>query len=307
MCSLTCPEVAEQIDLYAAGECAGADRLAIRRHLEGCPACAQTHEEARHLQGLLDLRLQEADRLRRLRQRLEAEDVPRLLPLPKRLSFSRQAAALAALLLLTIGLSWWTMPGPRPEQTGGLGFAVALVDAPSRAVPGVMAKDIPQAAGEAQAPKHRTYILDLGGKTPEAYRQQLRAAAEANQLPPPPEVNLALEVRNTTDREMLLWPGSDGTELKLDLRGPGLVRFAMQGEAAPFLTPEKIRLAPGESHSVPIPRLIDGSLGRLRSLFWTEPGVYTLTVHYRVLVSLDGLKSFRTVSSGPIRIELQSR
>jgi ferric-dicitrate binding protein FerR (iron transport regulator) len=111
MNALTCREVAAEIDLDAAGECDPALHAAIQRHLASCPDCARLHQEAQQLLGLLDLQFQEPDRLRRLHARLDTEGSSRP-PRPWLLRFPRQAAALAALLLLMIGLNLTGRPGP---------------------------------------------------------------------------------------------------------------------------------------------------------------------------------------------------
>ena len=104
MNTLTCPQVVEQIELYAAGECDEPERTAIQRHLASCSACARAEREARQLAGLLDIRFQEPDRLERLQRRIESEGRwrPRsVLPLVRRL------AAAAAVVALAVGLSFW--------------------------------------------------------------------------------------------------------------------------------------------------------------------------------------------------------
>src|SRR5439155_21220681 len=97
MSPLTCPDVEARLDLYAADECDPAEADAIRRHLAHCPRCVAACDEARQLVGLLDLRLQEPERLSRLEARLAAaEGAPRrrVLRFPAGL---RHVAALAAM------------------------------------------------------------------------------------------------------------------------------------------------------------------------------------------------------------------
>src|SRR5262245_34063878 len=113
MSPLTCSEVEAHIELYAADECDSPTRAAVRRHLAGCPACAQAHEEVRQLLGLLTVRFQEEEGIERLQARLAAE-ARRSRLRSGVLPFVRRAAAMAAALLLTVGpFSWlWLARSP---------------------------------------------------------------------------------------------------------------------------------------------------------------------------------------------------
>src|SRR5262249_4880478 len=125
MTPLSCDEVRTQIDLYAAGECGEPARSAIGRHLTRCPGCARAHEEARQLVGLLDLRFGEPRRLERLRDRIEAEARPRPARL-RLLRFPRQVAALAALLLLAVGVLFSASPAEVAPAPGAVQARSAL-------------------------------------------------------------------------------------------------------------------------------------------------------------------------------------
>jgi hypothetical protein len=130
----TCTKVEEQIDLYAAGESDAAARQAIEQHVQDCRACAELCREARRLQGLLGLHFQAEGRLPQLLSRLEAELHKVPLKKARLTAFARTAAALAAMLLVVVGLFQWLGPDHSPGQ-GSL-FARALDprgwDVPSR-------------------------------------------------------------------------------------------------------------------------------------------------------------------------------
>ncbi len=115
MSVLTCPEVEELIDLHAAGACDAAAAAAVRAHLAACPDCARAHREAERLQGLLDVHYQAPAALRRLHERLDTEAAPRRLG-ARGFPRAQRIAALAALVLLTLGLTW--LMGP--AGSGGL-------------------------------------------------------------------------------------------------------------------------------------------------------------------------------------------
>jgi anti-sigma factor RsiW len=189
---MTCPDVESRIDLYAADECGAAEADAIRRHLGECPRCASACEEARQVVSLLDLRLQEPDRLRRLHARLAAEGAPRrrVLRLPVPL---RRAAALAAMLLITLGLVGWLTPGLKTAETDG----------------GLVAVLAPQAR------------LNPGMEMARADRKQA------------PDVELTLTLRNAGDRSLRVWVEGPQAELSLEVSGPGTVRVPVAEEPAP--------------------------------------------------------------------------
>jgi hypothetical protein len=107
MKTLACDDVEAQIELYAAGECDPAASAAVRAHLAGCDRCGRSMEEARRLLGLLDARYQEQERLTRLWDRLETEEGRPFWPPSMKHPWLRRAVALAAMLLLVVGLFGW--------------------------------------------------------------------------------------------------------------------------------------------------------------------------------------------------------
>jgi hypothetical protein len=116
----TCTEVENQIELYAAGESDEPARAAIGDHLRRCATCSRAYREAQQLLGLLDTRFQEEDRLSRLRALLEVEDQRLKFRRSPVLPFLRKASALAAMLLVVVGLFQW-LGGDRPGRPGGTG------------------------------------------------------------------------------------------------------------------------------------------------------------------------------------------
>src|SRR5205085_1560015 len=102
MNSLTCAQADEMLELSLVGACKADERRALEDHLDACPACSANFDKARQLVGLLDLHYQMPYRLARLKQRLRQEQKARRHPGHMMV---RQFAALAALLLVTLGLS----------------------------------------------------------------------------------------------------------------------------------------------------------------------------------------------------------
>ncbi len=70
-----------------------------------------------------------------------------------------------------------------------------------------------------------------------------------------------------------------------------------------------MRLAAGESFSIPIRKLASGSPGAVHYLYWTEPGEYTLTVLLRAAVETDAPGGRREVvtTSRPIKILVEAQ
>jgi hypothetical protein len=221
MSPMSCPDVEARLDLYAADECDPAETEAVRRHLAHCPRCAAACDEARQLVGLLELRLQEPERLSRLEIRVAKEAQPRrrVLRFPPAL---RRVAALAAMLILTAGPVGWLTRGLPPAEFSGR-LAVSLQQEQERGPAAMVAPavDVPRAA-----PKEM------------------------------PAVHLTLELRNTTDRPMRVWVAGPPTELRLELRGPGARSAPAKAATEPIA--DSVVLRPGESHFVHVTSLTDG-------------------------------------------------
>jgi hypothetical protein len=298
---LSCLEVLEQIELYATGECDETEKSAIRQHLAHCPACFRAEQEARAMLGLLDLRLQEPDRLRRLQARLCTEEGrPRSVTL---LPFARRIAAIAAMLLLAVGLSVWFRVQESLDQRSANPIVVALGSAETvRNVAPAMVDLKPTPMAFKAEDIARIYSLDLGKKTAAEFRQAIETAKAP--VPEPPQVNLSLELRNATDRQLKIHVGGEGSELKLDLVGPGVVT-APGNFQADFLTPKTISLKPGQIHHLDIRRLVYGSRGNTWAAYWTKPGDYMLKLRYKVGVSQNGKVRFVKLQAQPVHVQVQ--
>ena len=215
--------------------------------------------------------------LERLRRRLRAEAKPR----PSVVPFVRRFAAVAALLLVTFGLTGKFAPLPDGERSD----VVAVLHGTDR---------------EAVAPAR-------GGLEPKAMAQSRFQRA----LPEGPRVDLSLEVINTGGRPLTLHVGGERTSLRLDLRGPGVFTLSgpelSGGATPPFLVKQSVHLKPGASFVLPIPHLIGGRRGALRGVYWERPGRYTLQAVYRVS-AVDDLGRARDlyVRGEPISFEVSS-
>jgi hypothetical protein len=275
MNAMSCHEVEEQLDLLAAGECDPPTRLAVEQHLEHCPACSASYADSRRLHNLLDLNWNEAGPPR-LRERIEhSAGVPasagrqlgrRLILSP----FVRRAVAVAALLLLTVGLIWW-LPKRQPNLSEPELQLTLLVRNDGQGIepgPPTVVRSLPELAM---------------GKNAAAFRQDLLQAQRDGKLPVPPAIPLALALKNAGDRPLEVQLGDAASELSLDLQGEGVIRIAAEGAPEPeFLQQRTLQLAPGEQFDFRIDHLIAGSRGSLEYIYLTEPGEYTLSARLRV-------------------------
>jgi hypothetical protein len=131
------------------------------------------------------------------------------------------------------------------------------------------------------------YTLDLGGKTADEFKKALEAAATSGKYPDAPTVNLLLDLKNTSDKEVKIKIGGTTTVIELELKGPGAVTVPLKGRVTPKIVvpPKEVTLAPGKSVTVPIERLAFGFKGDASRAYWTEAGKYTLTASYKTWVS----------------------
>jgi hypothetical protein len=317
MSPLTCPEVEEQIDLYAAGECDAPARSEVERHLADCPSCARRCDEARRLIVLLDLHGRQAEGLRRLQARIAEETRPRralrslTLPARRVLAFHQPLRALAALFLLTLGLTWWLPSGAGPGLSADLAAPADFAPQEGRAEVIKHPADarFTKALASRTARAAPTFTLDLAGQTPAAFRERLHTAAGTADLPRPPEVNLALELHNRGDRVLRIWLDRRAT-LTLELLGPGAVTVPARDAAVKLFEPGRVlTLAPGQTGRLPIPRLAYGRADDVWYAYWTKPGVYTLTIrlHTWVCRGETGTAScgFQTITGPPTTIRVR--
>jgi hypothetical protein len=251
--------------------------------------------------GLLELNGRAEEGLRRLQARIAAESRPRRVL--RRPGGRPALRALAALFLVTLGLSWRLAPGllPDPGLTGAIALARPL-DVEAVKHPG--SRFMKGAGGKA------TYTLDLGGETPAAFREQLRAAAGTADLPRPPRVDLTLDLRNGGTEPLRLWLDPRHATLTLDLEGPGTVTVAAHDPAFRAFDPARVVvLAPGQTYHLPITRLASGPAGAPRYAYWTKPGEYTLTARLCTLVcrgeSGPGYCAYRTIVGPPVTLDVR--
>src|SRR5215471_19116750 len=127
---------------------------------------------------------------------------------------------------------------------------VLLILAPIAVQAGDAGKDKPATKSPVTAKlvaKKTTFDLDLGGMTAEQYKSSLKNA-ELDKLPLLPKVDMALELTNTSDKDVQVWVSGSPVILTLDLKGPGAVKVTpRQFFPAIFILPKPLTLAAGKS------------------------------------------------------------
>jgi hypothetical protein len=165
--------------------------------------------------------------------------------------------------------------------------------------------------------KKASYPLDLGGKTAAEFRKELDDAQKTGRYPPPPAVDLSLELRNTGTKDLMLQVQGDANVLTLQLEGPGAMSVApRRAFTTDFRLPKIITIAAGKSHTFPaIKSLTYGFRGVAQQSYWIKAGEYTLTASYKTAVSPapKGAKDARngfghvTVTSAPVKIKVEAK
>ena len=160
--------------------------------------------------------------------------------------------------------------------------------------------------------KRATYQLDLGGLTADEFRK----GVEGGTYPPPPAVDLSLEIRNTGGKDLQIRMGGTTNTIDLDLQGPDALTVELKGRITNKLivAPKTITLEPGKSQTVPITSLSFGFKGS-HNAYWLAPGKYVLTASYKTTVSPapaaakpadDGFGAV-TIISAPLTITVEGK
>ncbi len=127
-----------------------------------------------------------------------------------------------------------------------------------------------------------SYTLDLGGKTPEEFARQIDAEAHEGKLPPAPEVDLVLTLRNAGTGKIAF--DREGISIYAFLSGDGAMNHPLEEYQSGYVRQElhEIVLAPGETYSLPL-RSFD--FGHCMCSYWLLPGQYTVHATCTVFVS----------------------
>jgi hypothetical protein len=126
--------------------------------------------------------------------------------------------------------------------------------------------------------KMTKYALDTGGLSGAEYKKKIEDAVKAGMRPAtPPAIDLAAEIKNTSDKPVHVWVKGDPFVLTLDVKGKGALNVDPQlAFTLEFRMPEAVEIAPGKAHSIPLKSLTSGHRGASHYSYWTEPGEYEL-------------------------------
>jgi Putative zinc-finger len=265
MNGLTCDQVDLLLELYNTGACGHEESRAVEDHLASCPSCSASLARVRQVVGLLDLHFQMPDRLARLQERLRREPVVHRHP--GRVAV-RRFMALAALLLVTLGLGSLLMPG-RQVDSSGLYLLASL--------------DMPDMKREMAKP-----AVLMGN----------HAAFVARKLT---DLDVKLSLSNTSERPIRL--DLDHGVLQFTLTDPDghIVRGALKPKL-PAGRQENVVLEPGGRFELAINGFAEpGSQGVL-----SRPGEYTLSIRYIAQWSEpgNGPVQKRTLEAPPLKFSV---
>jgi hypothetical protein len=199
-----------------------------------------------------------------------------------------------------------------------LAFSAALAAAPAADEPkDTDRSEPPGAAVEVKINvKKDKLTLDLGGKTSEEFKKMIEEAAKSGKYPDAAAVDLEIEFKNSSDKDVSIQFAGDSNQLTLDVKGPGVVNAETQRAfTREFRIPKPITLAPGKSHTIELKALKYGFRGVARSTFLTEPGEISITAVYQTAVSpapkdaKDAGDNFGAVKliSAPVKFKVEEK
>lgn len=167
--------------------------------------------------------------------------------------------------------------------------------------------------------KKTTYALDTGGLSTADYKKKLDEMAKSKNRPTvaPPAVDLALEIKNTSDKPVTVWVSGDPVVTELTLKGKGttvniepLLAFTRE-----FRIPKGVEIAPGKTHAIPIKTLASGYRSASKYCYWAEPGEYEIVATLKTGMSPapkdakeagDGF-GVVTVTSAPLKVTVEEK
>jgi hypothetical protein len=134
----------------------------------------------------------------------------------------------------------------------------------------------------------------IGFDTSAEYREAIEAVAKGKKkLPRPPFADLAVEIKNTSDKPVKVWAKGDPVVLTLNLKGKGAVNIdPLLAFTREFRLPEAVEIAPGKSHKIELTSLTSGFRMMSHYSYWTEAGEHELvaTLKTGVLPAPKGAK-----------------
>lgn len=164
--------------------------------------------------------------------------------------------------------------------------------------------------------KATTYTLDTAGLSAEDYRKKLADEAKTGKPLAVPAIDLAAEIKNTSDKPVQVWTTGDPVLLTLDLKGKGAVNLdPALAFTREFRIPKSVEIPPGKSFVMPLTSLTSGFRGRSHVSYWTDPGDYELVATLKTGVSpapkgskdaMDGFGQV-TLTSAPFKLTVEGK
>jgi hypothetical protein len=303
--TLTCPTVEGNVELFVANECDPSLVAEITKHLAHCPSCTASVDETRRLFGLLDGSFRWEEGAKRVRDLLR-EEPPKTLPFRRVPVFTRQRAALAALLLLTFGLGLLTRPMGSTSSSDSTHIpALALLSGGAQGV-----SEFTPGSNNREAVRAIPATLLVPAEKNLPPSADLRQPKNIKKVPLPPRVNLRLQFHNPGPNTWSINPKDKAFQFLLDVRGPGVITVPINNPAfRPLAHDFAIRIAPGKSLELPIDRLASQINGVIWYTYWTKPGDYSLAVRVQAqAVPANGTPHFPlTLTSPTIRVRIAAR
>lgn len=133
--------------------------------------------------------------------------------------------------------------------------------------------------------KQSEYVLpkDRHG---ESFRSRIVQETDSDKLPPPPRVDLDLELKNVSDKDIMIWPRGAITYPDLIVQGQGTVEpenlRSFSGQSSGTSIQPTIK--PGKTHRISIKSL--NPQGGTPWIYWSEPGEYSIRATYTVYSGL---------------------
>jgi glycerophosphoryl diester phosphodiesterase len=130
-----------------------------------------------------------------------------------------------------------------------------------------------------------TYVLP-SDRHGEAFRKRIVAETDSENLPPPPRIDLILELKNVSDEDVMIWPRGSITSPDLIVEGEGVVQPENLTSASGRISSTSVQptIKPGKTYRVSIESL--NPRGGTPWIFWCEPGEYSIKATYTVYTGL---------------------
>lgn len=132
------------------------------------------------------------------------------------------------------------------------------------------------------------FELDTGGLSSEDYKKKIEDAGKGkgNRPPATPNVDLTIEIKNTSEKAVTVWSKGDPVVIELELKGKGAVSITpLLAFTREFRLPVATEIAPGKSLSLPVKSLTSGFRNASVFTYWTAPGEYELVAKLKTAMN----------------------